>query len=75
MDGNIPYNYKVFIDERIISSSYNNEEYDLLIVLDTSDRKRLGKFENVLNNSKKMCIRDRFNGSLYNGRNQKIKKR
>ncbi|HPV85424.1 MAG TPA: DHH family phosphoesterase, partial [Sedimentibacter sp.] len=56
MDGNIPYNYKAFIDEKIISNSYNNEEYDLLIVLDTSDRKRLGKFENVLNNSKKNTI-------------------
>lgn len=58
MDGNIPYNYKAFIDEKIISNSYNNEEYDLLIVLDTSDRKRLGKFENVLNNSKKKVVID-----------------
>lgn len=58
MDGIIPYNYKAFTDESVILKNYNNEEYDLLFVLDTSDRKRLGKFEDVLNNSKKTVVID-----------------
>jgi len=58
MDGIIPFNYKSFVDESIILKNYGNEEFDLLFVLDTSDRKRLGKFEGVLSNSKKTVVID-----------------
>ena len=58
IDGNIPYNYKAFTDESIILKNYDNEEFDLLFVLDTSDTKRLGKFEDVLKKSKKIVVID-----------------
>ena len=58
IDGTIPFNYKAFIDENIIAKEYDNEEFDLLFVLDSSDEKRLGKFENVLNNAKKTVVID-----------------
>lgn len=58
IDGIIPFNYKAFVDESIISKDYNNEEFDLLFILDSSDEKRLGKFENVLKNSKKTVVID-----------------
>ena len=58
IDGLIPYNYKVFVDENIIAKDYNNEEFDILFVLDCSDSKRLGKFEEALKNSKKTIVID-----------------
>ncbi len=58
IDGIIPFNYKAFVDECIITKDYNNEEFDVLFVLDCSDSKRLGKFEPVLNNSKKTVVID-----------------
>jgi phosphoesterase RecJ-like protein len=58
IDGTIPFNYKPFVDETIMVKDYDNEKFDLLFVLDTSDTKRLGKFEDVLNNSKKRIVID-----------------
>ena len=58
IDGIIPYNYKAFVDESSISKNYDNEQFDLLFVLDSSDEKRLGKFESVLKNSKKTVVID-----------------
>lgn len=58
LDGRIPYNYKSFLDESLIAKEYDNEEFDLLFVLDSSDSKRLGMFEGVLNNSKKTVVID-----------------
>ncbi|WP_313162938.1 bifunctional oligoribonuclease/PAP phosphatase NrnA [Sedimentibacter sp.] len=57
IDGIIPYNYKQFMDEDILLKEYNNEEFDLLFVLDCSDKERLGKFKDVFNNIKtSVCI-------------------
>lgn len=58
IEGIIPFNYKVFVDESIIAKDYNNEKFDVLFVLDSSDTKRLGKFEPVLINSKKTVVID-----------------
>jgi phosphoesterase RecJ-like protein len=58
LDGIIPFNYKAFVDESIITKNYNNEKFDLLFVLDTSDTKRLGQFEKVLKNSKIRVVID-----------------
>ncbi len=58
IDGTIPFNYRAFVDENIISENYDNEEFDLLFVLDSSDRKRLGKFEGLLEHSKKTVVID-----------------
>ena len=58
IDGAIPFNYKAFLDENIIAKEYDNEEFDLLFILDSSDEKRLGKFENILNNAKKTVVID-----------------
>ncbi len=58
IEGIIPFNYKVFVDESIIAKDYNNEKFDVLFVLDSSDTKRLGKFEPVLKNSKKTVVID-----------------
>lgn len=58
LDGTIPFNYKEFVDENIISKAYNGEKFDLLFVLDSSDEKRLGKFEDVLNNSNNTVVID-----------------
>ena len=58
IDGIIPFNYRTFIDENIITKNYDNEKFDLLFVLDTSDTKRLGQFEDVLKNSKITVVID-----------------
>lgn len=58
LDGNIPYNYKAFIGENIIAKEYNNEEFDLMFLLDCSDKSRLGKFEAAYTNSKKTVVID-----------------
>ena len=58
IDGAVPFNYKAFVDENIIAKDYDNEEFDLLFVLDSSDEKRLGKFENILKNAKKTVVID-----------------
>lgn len=56
-DGKIPYNFKKYVDENLILSNFENENYDLTIVLDCSDRERLGKYECLISNSKKtICI-------------------
>lgn len=56
-DGSIPYNYKTFVDEDILSKGYDGSKYDAVVVLDCSDIERLGKFKDVLNNTKKtICI-------------------
>lgn len=58
LDGKIPFNYKFFVDESVIAKEYDNEKFDLLFVLDSSDRKRLGMFEDVLNNAKNTVVID-----------------
>ncbi len=57
IDGKIPYNYQEFVYENILLQEYNNEEFDLLFILDCSDKDRLGKFKDVFINTKKsVCI-------------------
>jgi phosphoesterase RecJ-like protein len=57
LDGSIPYNYKTFVDENILSKEYDGKMYDVVIVLDCSDTERLGKFRDILNNAEKtICI-------------------
>jgi len=57
IDGSIPYNYRSFVNEGIISKEYDGSIYDVVIILDCSDADRLGKFSDILNNTKKtICI-------------------
>lgn len=57
IDGNIPFNYKPFVEENVIAKEYDNREFDLLFILDCSDAERLGKFKDVFRNAKKsVCI-------------------
>lgn len=57
LDGAIPYNYKSFVDEEVLSKGYDGSNYDVVIILDCSDKERLGKFSDILNNAKKtICI-------------------
>ena len=57
IDGSIPYNYKAFVDESILLDDYDGKKFDVVIILDCSDSQRLGKFSEVLNNTKKtVCI-------------------
>jgi len=57
LDGKIPFNYESFIEESVLSKGYDGFRYDAVIVLDCSDNERLGKFSDVLNNTKKtICI-------------------
>lgn len=56
-DGSIPYNYKEFVDEDILAKEYDSLKYDVALVLDCSDVERLGKYKEILNNTKKtICI-------------------
>jgi len=56
-DGSIPYNYKMFVDESILAQEYDGSNYDVVVVLDCSDKDRLGKYKDILINSKKtICI-------------------
>ncbi len=56
-DGNIPYNFKCYIDENLILKDFENEKFDLLLVLDCADEERLGKYKPLISNSKKIiCI-------------------
>lgn len=57
IDGSIPFNYKHFVREGIITQEYDNSEYDVLFILDCSDAERLGKFKNIINHAEKsVCI-------------------
>ncbi|HAQ39792.1 MAG TPA: bifunctional oligoribonuclease/PAP phosphatase NrnA [Clostridiales bacterium] len=57
IDGKIPFNYRPFVNEDVISQEYDGKKFDLLFILDCSDIDRLGKFKDVFNNSKKsVCI-------------------
>ena len=57
IDGSIPYNYKTFVDEELIAKELYNKQFDLLVVLDCSDKERLGKFKDVFDYAKKsICI-------------------
>lgn len=57
LDGSIPYNYKTFLDEGVLSQAYDGSKYDVVVVFDCSDTDRLGKFRNILDNTKKtICI-------------------
>lgn len=58
IEGPIPYNYKPFVGEGILAEDYKGEEFDLLFILDSSDEKRLGIFEDLLKNSKKRIVID-----------------
>ncbi len=56
IDGDIPFNYKAFVDEEIITKECNNK-FDLLFILDCSDADRLGRFKEVFENAEKsVCI-------------------
>lgn len=57
IDGSIPYNYKAFVNENLLCKEYDGSKFDLVIILDCSDGERLGKFSELLNNTKKsICI-------------------
>lgn len=57
IDGSIPYNYKAFVNEDLLCKEYDGSKFDLVIILDCSDGERLGKFSELLNNTKKsICI-------------------
>lgn len=56
-DGTIPFNYKSFLDEEVLSKEYDGSKYDVVITLDCSDIDRIGKFFSILNNTQKtICI-------------------
>ncbi len=56
-DGSIPYNYKDFVDEGVLAKEYDSSKYDVVLILDCSDAERLGKYKDILNNTKKtICI-------------------
>lgn len=65
MDGNIPYNYKQLVNEDILMKEYNGEKFDVLFVLDCSEKKRLGKFEDVANNSNIIVCIDHHETNSY----------
>ncbi len=57
IDGNVPFNYKIFADEYAIAEELTDAKYDLLFMLDCSDADRLGKFKDVIKYAKKtVCI-------------------
>jgi phosphoesterase RecJ-like protein len=57
MDGIIPFNFKPFVDENTLASSYDGSHFDALFLLDCSDSERLGKFSDALKNAKRtVCI-------------------
>ncbi|MFA9423283.1 MAG: bifunctional oligoribonuclease/PAP phosphatase NrnA [Sedimentibacter sp.] len=57
IDGSIPFNYKHFVKEGIISQEYDGSEFDVLFILDCSDAERLGRFNDIVNHAKKsVCI-------------------
>lgn len=58
LDGEIPFNFKSFVDEEIIAKDYHKEEFDLMFVLDCSDSGRLGEYEPALKHSKKTVLID-----------------
>lgn len=51
IDGNIPYNYKPFVDESVLCAEYSGEKFDAAVVLDCSDAQRLGRFGEITENS------------------------
>lgn len=51
IDGDIPYNYKPFVDESVLCAEYSGEKFDVAVVLDCSDAQRLGKFKEITENS------------------------
>lgn len=56
-DGKIPYNFKSYIDEKLILADFDDKKFDLLIVLDCGDEERLGKYKSLIPNSKKIiCV-------------------
>lgn len=56
-DGKIPYNLEKYVDNNLILSNYENKKFDLTVVLDCSDKERLGKYKCVISNSSKtICI-------------------
>ncbi len=56
--------------EEIISSVDKNEEYDLFILLDSSDKDRLGEFEPYFNQAKRtICIDHHISNNKYASEN------
>lgn len=57
IDGDVPFNYKIFADEDAIVKEMDNNTYDILFMLDCSDAERLGKFKEVTRLAKKtVCV-------------------
>jgi phosphoesterase RecJ-like protein len=57
IEGTIPFNFKPFVDENTLMKEYDGSKFDLVVTLDCSDAERLGKFKDILNNTKKaICI-------------------
>lgn len=56
-DGKIPYNLIKYVNYNLIVDDCENQNFDLLLVLDCSDKERLGKYGCLIDNSKKtVCI-------------------
>ena len=57
LDGEIPFNFKAFVNEEVIAEKYQ-EEFDLMFILDCSDSKRLGKYEPAMKQANKTVVID-----------------
>ena len=56
-DGKIPYNLVKYVKDELILSDFEDKNFDLTVVLDCSDKERLGKYECIIDNSyKTICI-------------------
>lgn len=56
-EGKIPFNYEHYIDNSIIRKTYIDDGFDLVIILDCSDKERLGTFNRYITaNTKTVCI-------------------
>ncbi|QSX06543.1 bifunctional oligoribonuclease/PAP phosphatase NrnA [Sedimentibacter sp. zth1] len=56
-DGKIPFNLVDYVKQISILDDFENEQFDLTIVLDCGDLDRLGKYKCIINNSKHtFCI-------------------
>lgn len=72
IEGDIPYNYKYFVDDVDIKSSVDEihdkiNDFDVLFVLDCGDEKRLGEFQYLLNKTKLCVCIDHHQTNTYFG--------